>query len=590
MEQMTVLAVVPVEGLMDILQAEGAKHPELDIIYEMGNLDQGVEAARRYEDRDVDVIISRGGTARMIARAVSTPVVSIQTSIYDLLRVLQIANNFSDHFAIVGFPNITANADAAVMLLSRPVPVVPIKNEAEAEAAIQRLRDEGVSLIVGDAIAVSTARRLRMNGLLISSGPESIANTFEEAALIARCLHRQYVRCRMLEAVLSHSDTLHAVCDPAGEIIYQNRPTEQELPEAVRRQMTALACAGETAQPVSMLKETKNATFRLKSWPCTIQHQPTTIFEVRQVPESSAAASIIQKWPMQAEPPVGAVSSADHVGIMQQVYEQAAECGRSQMPVALIVPEGTEYDTLLRAIFEAHSSSQRTILCYDLSLASAKALEKMYTSEASYLHETDQLLVFKHLEALTPGQLQALEEYIRQTMLSRRSKVVYLLQEQRLPSHTLSFLYSEKCLSLRVPPLCERTDDLPSLIGLYINMLNMQLGRNVTSIEPAGMARMLAYDWPGNNAQLIYALQQMMTISTGKAIAAATVEETLRQLPLPERSLDVEEIRKLGTLDEINRWIVRMLMKDGTTKKSELAAHLGISRSTLWRMLDTEGH
>lgn len=588
MEQMTVLAVVPVEGLMEILKEEGARHPELNIIYELGDLAQGVEVARQYENRDVDVIISRGGTARMIAKAVSTPVVSIQTSIYDLLRVLQIANNFSGNFAIVGFPNITANAEAAVMLLSHPVAVVSIKNEKEAEEAISRLHEQGVSLIVGDAIAVSTARKLHMNGLLISSGPESIANTFEEAALIARCLHRQYARCRMLEAVLSHSDAVHAVCDPEGEIVYQNQQVKQVLPDAVQRQMTALANSSPDGEPVSMLKETKNAAFRLKSWPCTIMHQPVTLFEVRQVLEASATVPMIRKMPLRSTEPVAAAATADHVGRMQQVYAQAAECGRQQAPVSLFMPEGTEDDMLIRAVFEAHGGSQRTVIDCDFSQATPKALEKLYTSETSYLHEMDQCLVFRSLEALGADQLQVLEQYIDQTLLYRRSKVVYLLTEQDLPQHTLHFLYTAGCTSLRVPPLCERTEDLPALIGLYINTLNMELGRNVTAIEPEGMAQMLRYAWPGNNAQLIHALRQMLTVSSGKAIASATVTEALRQLPAPERGLDVEGIKQMGTLDEINRQIIRMLMKDGSMKKGELATHLGISRSTLWRILDAE--
>lgn len=109
-EKIRVLGIAPYEGMCTAMKNVAEDHPQLHLDAFVGDLDAGVELVRRYEPEGYDVIVSRGGTAEMIARITELPVVSIPISVYDILRAIKMAENYSKLYAIVGFPTITEPA------------------------------------------------------------------------------------------------------------------------------------------------------------------------------------------------------------------------------------------------------------------------------------------------------------------------------------------------------------------------------------------------------------------------------------------------------------------------------------------------
>lgn len=76
-----------------------------------------------------DVILSRGGTAKLIRSAVDLPVAEISISGYDILRTIKLAQNYSGKFAIAGFSSITENAHMICDLLQYDIDILrsPVK-------------------------------------------------------------------------------------------------------------------------------------------------------------------------------------------------------------------------------------------------------------------------------------------------------------------------------------------------------------------------------------------------------------------------------------------------------------------------------
>ncbi len=70
--------------------------------------------------------------------------------------------------------------------------------------------------------------------------------------------------------------------------------------------------------------------------------------------------------------------------------------------------------------------------------------------------------------------------------------------------------YRLKVVDLHLPPLRERKDDIPTLIGHFIRRLNPQMGKQITDISPQAMAALKAYNWPGNIRELRNALERAM--------------------------------------------------------------------------------
>lgn len=70
--------------------------------------------------------------------------------------------------------------------------------------------------------------------------------------------------------------------------------------------------------------------------------------------------------------------------------------------------------------------------------------------------------------------------------------------------------YRLKVVDLHLPPLRDRREDIPELVGYFIKMFNQQIGLNIQELSPAAMDALITYDWPGNIRELRNAIERAM--------------------------------------------------------------------------------
>jgi transcriptional regulator with PAS, ATPase and Fis domain len=140
--------------------------------------------------------------------------------------------------------------------------------------------------------------------------------------------------------------------------------------------------------------------------------------------------------------------------------------------------------------------------------------------------------------------------------------------------------YRLQVLELHLPPLRERTEDLPELAAHFMDLLSPALGVQPVAVEPAILAAMAAYDWPGNVRELKNLVERSLILGY-----------VPRDLPCTRAvggtSPAGEPAANLAGADEClaeveNRHIRAILAASGGNK-SEAARRLGISRKTLER-------
>ena len=81
-------------------------------------------------------------------------------------------------------------------------------------------------------------------------------------------------------------------------------------------------------------------------------------------------------------------------------------------------------------------------------------------------------------------------------------------------------------VTLEVPPLRERSEDVPDLVMNYLGVFRNRLSRDITRIRSDALRVLVKYDWPGNVRELINVMERAVLLSTGKEI-------TLEDLPAP---------------------------------------------------------
>ena len=87
--------------------------------------------------------------------------------------------------------------------------------------------------------------------------------------------------------------------------------------------------------------------------------------------------------------------------------------------------------------------------------------------------------------------------------------------------------YRLSVVSLTVPPLRYRVEDIPALAESYIDYLRPRVGCEVYSIAPVAMEALCRYSWPGNVRELINVVERAILLCSGEEIALADLPETI---------------------------------------------------------------
>ena len=107
MKKLKILFIAPYPGLVEPINQVVQQTKDIDATVKIGDMKDGALIAKSMMAHHFDVIISRGGTAELIRKAVDLPVIDIPVSVYDIIRSIKMAENYSEDFAIAGYPSIT---------------------------------------------------------------------------------------------------------------------------------------------------------------------------------------------------------------------------------------------------------------------------------------------------------------------------------------------------------------------------------------------------------------------------------------------------------------------------------------------------
>jgi two-component system response regulator HydG len=150
--------------------------------------------------------------------------------------------------------------------------------------------------------------------------------------------------------------------------------------------------------------------------------------------------------------------------------------------------------------------------------------------------------------------------------------------------------YRLNVVTLHVPPLRERQEDIPVLAQHFLTSFSEKNRRNIKGFTPQAMDRMLRYRWPGNVRELMNAVERAVVLSRAEYI-------DVRDLPLALQELDssdgIDSYRiPAGSgipLEEVEKVTILKTLEATGGNKSEAARRLGITRKTLHKKLKKYG-
>jgi len=172
--------------------------------------------------------------------------------------------------------------------------------------------------------------------------------------------------------------------------------------------------------------------------------------------------------------------------------------------------------------------------------------------------------------------------------------------------------YRLNVIPIHLPPLRERPEDIPLLVGHFLEKYNREAARNVTRIPRKVMDALLAYSWPGNVRELENCIERAVVMSPDDTVSFELLPGEIREnhpdvfavavadTGEPQEDLRQAVIRFLSSrqklsgvrdaiLETVEEALLRHLIDGGRYSQRELADLLAMSRVTLRKKLDRYG-
>ncbi|VBB07688.1 pas fold [Lucifera butyrica] len=586
-----------------------------------GDLHAGTVLAGQAAAEGVEVIVSRGGTASLIAEQVDIPIVNIQVTVLDVLRALHQTGNYPEKVGIAGFKNVIYGCEDLESLWGISFQEIALENEKEAPAKIAAAAREGIQMIVGDAISVKLAPRFGMQGVLIQSGKEAVYKAIKEAQMVAQVRRKEQERSELLRTIIDTStdgiiatdvDSNITIFNPMAETIFRvsslnaiGRPIQEVIPQFQL-----------SATDIGDIQRVGNKTVAVKSVPIKVRGEVAGIVATLQnVSQLQQFEQTVRKK-LFAKGLVARIKIIDMAGsspALQAVKRKAAQYAVTQSTVLITGESGTGKEMLAQSI---HNLSKRKNGPF-VAVNCAALPESLLESEL-FGYEEGAFTGAKKggkqgLFELAHGGTVFLDE-IGEMTLPLQSRLLRVLQEkevmrlggdsmipvdvriiaatnQNLPElmeqkkFRQDLYYRLDILRIHMPPLRARLEDIPDLARQMMQKME-QINPRITGIGPDAVPFLQSCDWPGNIRQFANTLERAMLLSEGPVITEKDLRESFGEGKQQWGGYDFPAEDGSDNLAAVEQKTLARVLAEEENNYSRAAARLGIHRTTLWRKLN----
>src|SRR5215831_5437360 len=144
-------------------------------------------------------------------------------------------------------------------------------------------------------------------------------------------------------------------------------------------------------------------------------------------------------------------------------------------------------------------------------------------------------------------------------------------------------LYRLNTVEIHVPPLRDRREDVPALVGHFVAAYARRYGGPERTFSPAAMQALLEHGWPGNVRELEHVVERALLLAAGDTVGMEDL--ILRSRDSAGGASRFEEM----TLEEVERHLIQRALARSSGNVSDAAKALGLSRSALYRRLQQYG-
>lgn len=256
------------------------------------------------------------------------------------------------------------------------------------------------------------------------------------------------------------------------------------------------------------------------------------------------------------------------------------------IPILIIGESGTSKNKVANALYSNSPYKEWPLYVVNCARATPKFWQSFTNQPNSVLFSQRMTIFFQNAECLSESQCSALLRHIRTNSGNKYLFSVVTDGKTADDIPICRYATQEEFVYLRLPPLRDRIHEIPALATLYTSEFNTQLTKQVIGFLPEALDVLMGYSWPGNLNQFRRIVKELILQTAGPYITADMVRNLLRQegagtfSASPAESINIDQ-----PLDDIIYDVVCRQLAQSKQNQTKVAEKLGISRTTLWRIL-----
>lgn len=604
--------------------------PDISVVDVNASFDEAVEKALELE-MSIDAILSRGGTADYIKRAVHIPVIVIPISAFDLIKAIHNLPADASEVAFVHYHKTFLELSYIAQMYNIHIQEYLFEDYADIENSILDAQKKGITVIIGGEVACSIAIEHGLTGIMVSAGHEAVGRAIAETQQILYEKQREQNKSTRFSAAFESLVEGIVVLDEQKNVIAFNRIAGDILGRTFR--------IGEKFDS-ELMDEEHRQLFRL-------QLSPDEINSIRII--NGKTYSVSHTAVIKDNHFIGSVSRYEDVTKVQKLEEKirreahfkgftakhtfqdifgqspeisnaismAKVLARSDSSILIEGESGTGKEYFAQSI---HNESERkngpfvAVNCTaipeqlleselfgyeDGAFTGAKKGGKMGLFEIAhrgtlFLDEIGEispqvqarlLRVLQEQEIMRVGGNRVIPIDVRIISATNRD----LLKRTREGEFRIDLYYRLSVLRLTVPPLRKRTGD----VLLLSQEFSKKYGSGVDSILYELLPHLEQYSWPGNVRELKSVIERLCILKDYLFERKSTPQQIDELLGIvSQKAPDSVRIPSSGTLKQIvsqvENQVIQNVLASCSYDQEVAAQRLGIGKTTLWRKLREE--
>ncbi|TWH82604.1 sigma 54-interacting transcriptional regulator [Sedimentibacter saalensis] len=599
-----------------------------DVTVKLALLDSAIEVVKEAEKNEVEVIISRGGTANLIKKTVpSIPVIEIKVSPYDLFNAINIAKKYGKNIYIIGFKNVIDHVQLLGPILDININAYQMENEEDGKRYIRNLVSSGekVDAILGGTLAENLALEYNIPTVFLETSTAAIDTSINEAKRILKATRNEKEKSERFKSILQYINEGVISIDSDGKITTFNSAARKimkisgkdliGLPINEITSNTKLIDVMEKNKPILGQILLMGKTQVLANiLPIVIKDKTVgavaTFQDISKIQEyeQRIRAKFLDKGH------VAKYSFSDIIGnsdAMVKAIEKAKKYCDNNGTILITGESGTGKEMFAQSIHKESPRKNGPFVAVNCAAIPKTLLEsELFGYEEGaftgarragksglfaeahggtiFLDEIGEIDI-----ELQPRLLRVLQE--REIRPVGSTKVIpidiriiaatnkNLLEQVEQGAFRSDLYYRLNILKLKIPALRNRNGDIELLSKYFVNKISAKYNKDV-KLSSKAINKLKIYDWPGNIRELENVIENLVVLCDD-TITEDDFEELMDQEHVTEQNnFFIDE--NAETLEDIKKKYILKILSQCDNNQTLAAEILGISRTHLWRLLN----